>query len=959
MPADLLQTCRAHLEKNYREKLGTGFSDSVADLEKARQPVWRFVAASDLTTEMQPGGEGVAGLLLDPEIGLLFYLLPFDAEANIRQQIVRALALRSQLSTERNYTGQPTAESDARGAWRVVVHWLVCHGAREKWIAQIMDVRRETAFSEELSLDAIFLDNGEVEPHLAAHGFPRLLLTTREVFKKQRLDEMTRWLSANDLVARALENFEATFRNTEQREMAAEIVRAMQDFRSRPRTNGTDEQPPETPGTLRSIRVRDFRNLSDVSLDFGIDSVSTRVIHGPNGTGKSSLAEAISLALFHSSLRYKMFADRAREKDVTVTDRAREYFEKYLTVIDLDQRHRTEPKIAIDGDTFIRPQLVDGEKIQQADLAMGGTILTQDTSVEFARMPSAELGARVLRGYSDLADHVEDFTESRVTQANAARQDFLRRQALPASITKLDTVYPRIAKHEINQSLPAFPFPLVMWLEHLANLRVESASDLPGRWRAWGDDASRDALAQEIAGTTNDVDKIQRTVREWLEQFNALVVRTGEFLKGIEARLDPIRSELGEHATARIMAWSEWLDKRAQSANAAVSPEADALAKKLREMQTRQQQVIERGRTAGVHFEHLVQVEAFVRETWAKQHADDCPTCGANHAEHGGILKVIESLRARTAAEREKLRDDYGTLKTQMEQAQKQLAALGQAQCPLSAEDQSRLADALQWLVPEGVDFSRWIVNQSQRDELIASLAMLRQMPTVPVHVNAESEAERVTQDVLSQFRNAEKTFEAPNNWKPVKNKLTEALAAIVKEHLPSTLARLWCELTLNLTAAPWLLPERPCIDVITRRGEQKSTIRVKGRLARYILNQSELHILGLAWFFTRYLTHGRFFHACMVMDDPAQELDQTSFRDLCRLWETWVRLHRVYNRPLKLVIMLNQESRALEAARATGGILAVLGWIREQEESMRAISVIGEGFHAPQPARLFEKAAS
>jgi hypothetical protein len=91
-------------------------------------------------------------------------------------------------------------------------------------------------------------------------------------------------------------------------------------------------------------------------------------------------------------------------------------------------------------------------------------------------------------------------------------------------------------------------------------------------------------------------------------------------------------------------------------------------------------------------------------------------------------------------------------------------------------------------------------------------------------------------------------------------------------------------------------------------------------------------------------------------MDDPAHELDQTSFRDLCRLLETIVRLHRVYSRPIKLIIMLNQESRALEAARATGGILSVLGWARDQEKAVNAISVVGEGFHAPQPASLFDK---
>lgn len=232
----------------------------------------------------------------------------------------------------------------------------------------------------------------------------------------------------------------------------------------------------------------------------------------------------------------------------------------------------------------------------------------------------------------------------------------------------------------------------------------------------------------------------------------------------------------------------------------------------------------------------------------------------------------------------------------------------------------------------------------------------MRQIPSMPSEVDVDSNAESVVRKVLSLFRAAGETFEAPNNWKPVKDKLTQTLASIVNEHLPNTLEELWSELALNLTAAPWLLPDPFRIDVVTRRGEHASMIRVKGRLARYILNQAEIHTLGLAWFFARYLTRGRFFHTCIVMDDPAHELDQTSFRDLCRLWETTMRLHRVYCHPLKLIVMLNQESRAVEAARATGAILSVLGWKREQEnQSVRSISVIGDGFHTPQPDTIFD----
>jgi energy-coupling factor transporter ATP-binding protein EcfA2 len=861
--------------------------------------------------------------------------------------------LRSQLSTERNYTGPITDASDPRGSWRVVLHWLVDAGAKEEWTEQIMAVRRETAFSEELSFDAILLTAGNIKTQIEEYGFPRLLITTREVLKKQRLEEMTHWLSANKLVEEALSDFAANFHKPDQREIANDVIQAMQGFRGNPNIATDGAKSPAKPKTIRSIRIRDFRNLQNVQFDFGIDPVSTSVIYGPNGTGKSSLCEAISITLFQSSFRYKWFADRNREKDVTATNRASEYLGNYLTPL---EKQQAAPGIALDGNDFTSPQLVNPDETEEKDLAMGGTILTQDTSLEFARMSAHELGARVLRGYSELADYVEEFVESRVSQANTKRQDFLRMLGLSASITKVDTAYNRIARREIDQSLPPFPNALVTWLETAGKLSSDSGNDLPQRWRAWGEDASRSELAATVANLNNDQKKFARDIREWLQRFNELALGSTELVKNIESRLGSIRHEL-ENAAAQITVWGEWLERRTQIPTNTVLPEADALAKKLHEFQAHQKQVIERGRIAGGHFDHLTQVEAYVRENWSKQHPDDCPTCGTNHSAHGGILKVVESLRAKTAGEREQLREEYTKFKTEIDQAQKRLNELGYAQCPLGIEEQSNLAEALQWFIPANSNFSEWIGVKAQRDILLASIGILRQIPSVPAALKAETESERVAQRLFSQFREADKIFDAPTNWKPVKDKLTETLAEIVNKHLPNTLTKLWLELTLNLTSAPWLLPERPSIDVVTRRGEQKSTLRVKGRLARYILNQAEIHTLGLAWFFTRYLTRGRFFHACMVMDDPAHELDQTSYRDLCRLLETVMRLHRVYSRPLKLIVMLNQENRAVEAARATGGILTVLDWERDQKKAMNLISVVGEGFHAPQPTTLFAKA--
>jgi len=950
MPTEPLFLCRDVLAAVYRAKLGLEFGHSVSEVGELKKPVWRTVSGDDLTSERTADSKDKAGLLLDPEIGIMAYILPFGKTTVLKKQIARALTLRSRLSIERNYTGGAAAPDDDPGAWRIVLHWLVTVAERETWIGQIMEVRRETAFSEEISMDALFLEDAPIEPQIESYGFPRLLLTTREVLKKKRLDEMTQWLSANNLVEAALSGFASSFNKPGQGALAEEVVHSMREFSGSSHMAADGNSAPDKPKTFGNIRIRNFRNLRDARFDFGTNSVSASIVHGPNGTGKSSLCEALSLALFQSSFRYKAFSDRNREKDVTATDRGREYIAKYLTPIEEPQ---SDPKIALDEQDFVTPHLVASEKAEEVDLSMNGTILTQDSSLEFTRMPSHELGARVLLGYSELADHVNQFTESRVNQANTLRQEFLRGLGLSAAITKADTAYERIAKREIDLALPPLPHSLVTWLESVENLLQNSAPALGPQWRAWGE-LGRNELAKEFAESNKNETKLTEETRRWLARFNQLAIGSAEVIKGIEAKVESIRAEF-DNAASKITAWGEWLERRAQAPDAVSSPEAEPIAKKLREFQALQKQVLERGRSAGGHFEHLATVEAFVRETWSKDHSGECPTCGTDHTAHGGILKVVEELRAQTSNERDRLRQEFGDLKLQIEQTQKQLAELGQTQCPLSSEDQSKLTESLQWLVPTDTNLSDWIGLRSQRGTLLNAISILRQTPPAPSGVDVDGSAESVVKKILTRFRAADEIFEAPNNWKPVKEKLTQILASIVNEHLPNTLEKLWSELALNLTAAPWLLPDLFRIDVVTRRGEHASTIRVKGRLARYILNQAEIHTLGLAWFFARYLTRGRFFHACIVMDDPAHELDQTSFRDLCRLWETTMRLHRVYRRPLKLIVMLNQESRAVEAARATGAILSVLGWEREQEfQSVQRISVIGEGFHAPQPGAMF-----
>ena len=135
--------------------------------------------------------------------------------------------------------------------------------------------------------------------------------------------------------------------------------------------------------------------------------------------------------------------------------------------------------------------------------------------------------------------------------------------------------------------------------------------------------------------------------------------------------------------------------------------------------------------------------------------------------------------------------------------------------------------------------------------------------------------------------------------------------------------------------------------------------VRIQDRLARYILNQAETHLLGLGWFFTKYLTHGRFRCRFLVMDDPAQQLDQTNYRDLCRFWRALVRLHAIRQIPLRLVLFLHQEDRALDAARATRGAVDLLGWAPEQEGALRELELFAPGTLPATPRAWFEQTKS
>jgi hypothetical protein len=84
------------------------------------------------------------------------------------------------------------------------------------------------------------------------------------------------------------------------------------------------------------------------------------------------------------------------------------------------------------------------------------------------------------------------------------------------------------------------------------------------------------------------------------------------------------------------------------------------------------------------------------------------------------------------------------------------------------------------------------------------------------------------------------------------------------------------------------------------------------------------------------HLQEGSFRHGWLLLDDPAQEMDQPTYRDLCRLLATILRLYVHEKKQFTLMLLLHREDRALDAARETHAGLRVLGWMLDQTDQNR-----------------------
>jgi hypothetical protein len=263
-----------------------------------REPTWSWV---DSTLSLNEKGTRYGGVAIDPDIGVCAFFLPYERSHTAMAHISHALRIRSALlPTEQNSIH---TDVDINGSWRVALHWLLNPSELSQWLDQVAHIRSDTAHFEEVSIDAIAATNQNWRATLIAYEFPRLLLRTRELLDRKSQARVDDWASADLLVRKLIERFPDHFKDERARLHATEV-------RTQLGTAGTDSPRADInvsqPRTLTTLSIRKFRNIDSLSFDFS-ERTGASVIHGPNGTGKSSIFEALSFALCGSSFRFKFF----------------------------------------------------------------------------------------------------------------------------------------------------------------------------------------------------------------------------------------------------------------------------------------------------------------------------------------------------------------------------------------------------------------------------------------------------------------------------------------------------------------------------------------------------------------------------------------------------------------------------------------------------------------------------
>jgi hypothetical protein len=958
MATQPLHVVREWLAGEYRALLETDLADDPGP--DWATPAWIWTDANlHRTHEIE---DARSAMLLDPEIGLALAVLVFDEDTRLVTQIGRALGVRSRLVPE---AAGRAAGLDERGPWHLALHWLVRHELRDAWLEQAAELRNETSHIEEIPVDFLEASGGhgaDVQWRDACqrHRFPRLLLATRALFRRPA-GEVARWASANERARTALPAKLRGFTEPGPARVARELIDwlnarpALGDVpdASKTQSSAVDADPGSAPPilgptSLRRLAVYNLRNIASLELRFH-EGTRASVVHGPNGTGKSNLFEALSLALSGASSRYIAYLE---DRDIATRRNVDKYVADYLRAGDAADAPRAVLETSKDSKTLDLASDVSEAKrrLQYFD----GTLLGQDQARRFVTMSDDELGALAMGAHSDLAQELQDHVQARLDEARARKNQLLRRWQLSTQITRPDTAATKIAQELLSQSLGA-PQPQVGWLAALPTGRLGALAPfdaLNAEWARWPH-----RLAQASAGVADsvrdsDIATATDAVIELIHDHHRLIQRTGEALRMLADRSEQLSTDVLDQAER----WGQWLERQTDA------PPASAAAAKTAERAALQHSLAalrRHGEAVRAHMEHLEAVERFLSQHWGPDHAGQCPTCGTDvEATHGqDIDQRLAALKASTSEALVAARSQYAEQTKQLKALDADLARLGETPCPLDTEQQLQVTEGLAVLSAPAEDITALLRDGERRRALLRDARRLIGAPDVQMVADtaADEQARRIVDGIGEELASIRQALAEPAAWEAVHKGVQQTLSQVLQQHLPDTIGRVWFELTMALTPARWQLPCLPELLSESARRKNRISVRMGERYARHLLNEAEAHTLGLAWFLQRHLTSGRFRYALLALDDPAQDMDQTAYRDLCRLLETLLRLHRVHGRTLNLLVLLHQDERALDLVRATDARLLRLGWHRAVPGWLREMRLRAEPARFPLPAMLLE----
>lgn len=937
-----LESCENWLVSRYKAILGLDIGCNAVRL--------RWLSEDSLTNESERT-DAHNLVIEDADIGWLLFVLPYVPES-LERQINQALSLRSQLLREFNYTGKEivSEKEDQFSSWRIGLAWLVAENKWNDWEQNIMQLRRGSGAAEELSFDAIPIRDNDIQEALDTHGLPRLLLHTRAMLK-QTPEEAEKWLSADNQVSAELKDFSQQFTTARARTIARELEEKANALEPLEKHQISDE-----PRQFQHFHVQQFRNLD--SLEIAIDQsedvkAEAIILFGPNGTGKSSFAEALSLAAFETSLLFEQFLC---DQDIGRAS-ADSYLNEYLTPINATG---AVPKFKWGNSEEAEFTLNPDEENR---CRFEGVVLNQGDSIEFTKIAKKELAEIVLTGYSSLADNLSTWLTSEASQANHAKVDFTRNHGLKSSITRSSTAYNRLARMLFSDQLQRPSPEYIDWLQSLEHLSDEDWQDASALISDWTNQQNN--VVERLADTLEKLQKngapqshITTAIQEKLSEYDNLAIRSGELRQRIESRIVNLREQL-EVALTQIDSWGTWLESSVRSREYSEA-ESKGLKIKIENLTEDRIKLEKNEKLLRDRLKLLDQAKQFLTNHWTTQHPDTCPVCESDVADRQGIEAIVSVLQNETNTTIQSLRIQHVDILAQQKELGTRLKATGMSTCPVEEKDQANLRKWLAPFLPEGSMLENLLVDPRHRQQLKDDLFKIGILPDAPrPYADTTQESERLATDFTVLTQEADRVLEKPQSIKEVKRVFEQRMEKILIDYLPSKLGKVWEELTLTLTTAPWLLPDRPNLKIAQQGKSLSIQVGDSSRNIRYIYNSAERHVLGLAWFFTYYLSKRRFDEAWVLLDDPAQEMDQPSFRELMRLWETLLRLHRKMHRPFTIISSFHQEERALDAARTTNGRLYVLGWQKQQEDisnlpSVKKIVLLAPGYHPLKPEKIF-----